>query len=71
VAFFLRTEVTKELDGEEILPITYNDNYISIFPHESRSITATFRMSELAGGKPALQLEGFNVGRRVLAIGLR
>jgi len=48
VAFFLRAEVTKGTDGEEILPIVYDDNYISVFPHESRTVTATFRVSELA-----------------------
>jgi exo-1,4-beta-D-glucosaminidase len=68
VAFFLRSEVTKGTDGEEILPIVYDDNYISVFPHESRTLTATFRMSELAGRQPALRLEGYNVGKRVLPL---
>ena len=69
VAFFLRAEVTKGTDGEEILPIVYDDNYISVFPQESRTVTATFRMSELAGSQPALRLEGYNVGKRVLPVG--
>jgi exo-1,4-beta-D-glucosaminidase len=69
VAFFLRAEVTEGIDGEEVLPITYDDNYISVFPHESRTITTTFRMSELAGRRPALRLEGYNVGKRVLPVG--
>ena len=69
VAFFLRAEVTEGVDGEEVLPITYDDNYISVFPQESRTVTATFRMSELAGSQPALRLEGYNVGKRVLPVG--
>ncbi len=69
VAFFLRAEVTEGIDGEEVLPITYDDNYISVFPQESRTIAATFRTSELAGRKPALRLEGYNVGKRVLPVG--
>jgi exo-1,4-beta-D-glucosaminidase len=68
VAFFLRAEVTKGTDVEEILPIVYDDNYMSVFPHESRTITATFRTSELAGRQPALRLEGYNVGKRVLPL---
>ena len=32
-----------ENDGEEILPITYDDNYITVFPHETRTIEATFQ----------------------------
>ena len=69
VAFFLRSEVTTGTDGEEILPIVYDDNYISVFPHESRTITARFRMSELAGRQPALRLEGYNTGKRILPVG--
>jgi len=65
----LRAEVTEGIDGEEVLPITYDDNYISVFPQESRTIAATFRTSELAGRKPALRLEGYNVGKRVLPVG--
>ncbi len=32
VAFFVRAEVTQGADGNEILPITYDDNYITVFP---------------------------------------
>ena len=35
VAFFVRAEVTHGADGNEILPITYDDNYITVFPHKS------------------------------------
>ena len=65
VAFFVRAEVTVGPDGEEILPITYNDNYITVFPHETRTITATFGASVPAGRAPALRVEGYNVARKV------
>jgi exo-1,4-beta-D-glucosaminidase len=42
VAFFVRAEVTHEADGNEILPITYDDNYITVFPHEIWTIVARF-----------------------------
>ena len=42
VAFFVRAEVTQGADGNEILPITYDDNYITVFPHETRTIVAKF-----------------------------
>ena len=42
VAFFVRAEVTQGQDGEEILPIIYTDNYITVFPHETRTIEAKF-----------------------------
>jgi exo-1,4-beta-D-glucosaminidase len=41
-AFFERVEVTRGKDGEEILPILYDDNYVTVFPNETVKITSTF-----------------------------
>ncbi|HXM98161.1 MAG TPA: hypothetical protein VN982_06770, partial [Candidatus Dormibacteraeota bacterium] len=60
--------ITKGSDGEEILPIRYEDNYITLFPNESRTIQANFRTAELAGQTPALRLEGYNVGKKIAAM---
>ncbi|HYK51621.1 MAG TPA: glycoside hydrolase family 2 protein, partial [Terriglobales bacterium] len=67
VAFFVRAEVTRGLDGEEVLPVTYDDNYITVFPHETRTIQATFNSS--AGEvSPAVRVEGYNVAKKVLLL---
>ena len=68
IAFFLRAEITKGMDGGEILPITYDDNYITVFPHESRIIVGHFHLPAQATWSPALRLEGYNFGKRVLAM---
>jgi len=68
VAFFLRAEVTQGNDGEEILPITYDDNYITVFPHETRTIEATFSNSSSGGRAPGLRVEGYNVAKRVFSL---
>ena len=68
IAFFVRLELTKGLDGEEILPITYEDNYVTLFPHQSWTITAHFRDSQIVGATPALRLEGYNVAKTVMAL---
>ena len=65
VAFFVRAELTKGMAGEEILPITYDDNYVTVFPHEQRIITANFERSLLQGQPPHLRVEGFNTGSKV------
>ena len=67
VAFFVRAEVTQGADGEEILPITYDDNYITVFPHETRTIVATFDTSKLGGRTAHLRVEGYNVAKKILA----
>jgi len=68
MAFFLRTEVTKGTNGEEILPITYDDNYLTLLPQESRSIHAKFKMADMAGQHPGLRLEGYNLSKRIVPL---
>jgi exo-1,4-beta-D-glucosaminidase len=69
IAFFLRAEITKGADGEEVLPITYEDNYITLYPHEARTLVATFATSALGGGQPALRVEGYNVTKKIVTPG--
>jgi exo-1,4-beta-D-glucosaminidase len=68
IAFFSRIEVTKGVGGLEVLPIIYQDNYITIFPHESNAIEGSFRTVDLDGLEPALLVEGWNVKARVAAL---
>jgi exo-1,4-beta-D-glucosaminidase len=68
VAFFLRVEVTKGPDGEEVLPITYEDNYVTVFSKESQTLWAKFRTSDLEGAQAHLRVEGYNVNRRIAAM---
>ncbi|HTV56931.1 MAG TPA: glycoside hydrolase, partial [Terriglobia bacterium] len=60
-AFFMRVEVAKGPDEDEVLPITYEDNYITLFANESRTLQARFWTADLAGQQPYLRLEGYNV----------
>ena len=40
IAFFERAEVTSTQDGDEILPIQYSDNYVTVFPGETAELRA-------------------------------
>ena len=66
IAFFLRAEITKGADGEEVLPITYEDNYITLYPHEARTLVATFATSALDGRPAGLRVEGYNVAKKIV-----
>jgi exo-1,4-beta-D-glucosaminidase len=70
IAFFVRVEITKDLDGEEILPIRYEDNYITVFPHESRTLNATVASSFVAGHTPALRVTGYNLAKQIIHLGV-
>jgi exo-1,4-beta-D-glucosaminidase len=66
IAFFLRAEVTKGADGEEVRPITYEDNYITLYPREARTLAAKFATSALDGGRASLRVEGYNVVKKIV-----
>jgi len=61
LAFFIRLKVEKGNGGEEILPVLWQDNYISLLPGEKRELTATYRASELGAAEPAVKVSGWNV----------
>jgi exo-1,4-beta-D-glucosaminidase len=65
IAFFLRLRVTGR-DGEEALPVLWEDNYVSLLPGETRALTANYRVRDLGGGAPHVVVTGWNV-RRVVA----
>lgn len=66
IAFFIRLQVVGE-DGEEVLPVLWEDNYLSLLPGETRTVTATYRMGDVVGSPPRLIVSGWNVGHAPLA----
>ena len=61
VAFFVRAEVIAGKDGDELAPIAYSDNYVSLWPGEEKIVNAKFAAGE-AGGKPVfVKIKGWNV----------
>ena len=61
IAFMPRLGLLRAGSGERVLPTLYSDNYLSLLPGESRTITARCKTADLAGSKPRLHLDGYNV----------
>jgi exo-1,4-beta-D-glucosaminidase len=61
LAFFVRLKIDKGKGGEEILPVLWQDNYISLLPGETRQITATYRAADLGNAKPVVEMSGWNL----------
>jgi exo-1,4-beta-D-glucosaminidase len=61
LAFFVRPEVIAGNGGPEVLPVNYTDNYVSLWPGETTTITATYQTSDLGGQAPYLRIRGYNV----------
>jgi exo-1,4-beta-D-glucosaminidase len=61
LAFFMKLKVKRGPKGEEILPVVWQDNYISLLPGEKRELTATYRTSDLGTAKADVEVTGWNV----------
>ena len=57
IAFFERTTISTAKEGNEILPIEYNDNYVTVFPEETVEIHGIVRKGAEAHW---VKLEGYN-----------
>ena len=71
VAFFLRADVRRgSASGQpapgdnDILPIAWSDNDITLWPGESETLRATYSRSELEGAAPVVSLFGWNVAKQ-------
>ena len=61
VAFFVRLRVLQNKDGEQILPSMWSDNFVSLLPGETRTLTARWRPEDAPGATPAVAVDGWNV----------
>ena len=60
LAFFVRLKLSKGDSGEEVLPVLWQDNYVSLLPGEKRELTATYRTASLGAAKPVVEVSGWN-----------
>jgi exo-1,4-beta-D-glucosaminidase len=58
IAFFIELRVSGKKGGETILPIFWEDNYISLLPGESRNIEAVFAATK---DEPVFTINGWNL----------
>ena len=64
IAFFIELNVCGAESGNSVLPIFWEDNYISILPGETRVIHARFSKEDLKGEAPSFRWSGWNVKSR-------
>lgn len=65
IAFFERAEITSAKDGDELLPIEYNDNYVTVFPGETVVIRGVLPQIAKAAW---VRLDGYDTPRTVIPI---
>jgi exo-1,4-beta-D-glucosaminidase len=68
LAFFIRLKVTAGEHGEEVLPVLWEDNYVSLLPGEKREISASYAAKLLRGARPEVEVEGWNTVRQSMPV---
>lgn len=61
LAFLTHLAIAKGKGGDDVAPILWTDNYVSLLPKEKRELTATFDAAELQGRTPVLEVDGWNI----------
>ena len=55
-----RIRTISSATNEDILPVFYSDNYFSLMPSESKTVTVDLNPKYLKGGRPVFELSGWN-----------
>ncbi len=69
LAFMVRLQITKGRGGEEVLPVMWEDNYVSILPGRVKEIVASYESALIQGCEPAIVVSGWNVAAVTRTVG--
>jgi exo-1,4-beta-D-glucosaminidase len=61
LAFLVRLRLTKGKDGEDVTPVFWDDNYVSLLPGEERALTVRYDAPSLQSREPVVEVGGWNV----------
>jgi hypothetical protein len=60
VALMTHIQLRKQSSNERVLPVFYDDNYVSLLPGESRTIKVEAASKDLGGDNPLVVVDGWN-----------
>jgi len=61
LAFLAHLRVAKAKGGDDVAPIFWDDNYVSLLPGEKRELSARFASAKAGGDNLILTIDGWNV----------
>ena len=61
IAFFIYLDAVDQTTGKPILPVFWNDNYITLLPGEERTYKANYFLRDSGSDKPVIKVNGWNV----------
>ncbi len=62
IALMTHLQLRRKRSGERVVPVYYSDNYVSLLPNESRTITIEAASVDLKGEGALVVVDGWNVG---------
>jgi hypothetical protein len=62
IALMTHLQLRRKRSGERVLPVYYSDNYVSLLPNESRTVTIEAAAADLKGEGALVLVDGWNVG---------
>jgi hypothetical protein len=67
VALMAHLQLRRAKSDQRVLPVFYSDNYISLLPGQTRTVTIEASAEDLNGEAPLLMLDGWNVNVKPVA----
>jgi hypothetical protein len=61
IALMAHLQLRRQKSGERVLPVFYSDNYISLVPDETRTVTIEADISQFNGENALVVFDGWNV----------
>src|ERR1700722_17332027 len=61
VALLSHLQLHQKKSGRRVLPVFYSDNYISLVPGESSTVTIEAATKDLRGDEPLIEVDGYNI----------
>lgn len=61
LAFFIELQLVDQRNGEPVLPVFWDDNYVSLLPGETRVLTATIAAEGLESQYLKVEMQGMNL----------
>ena len=60
LAFFVHLQIKQGSSERDVLPVVWEDNYVSLLPGERRQITATYKVKDLGNAAAIVKVEAWN-----------
>lgn len=66
IAFFNFMDVIDAKAKQPVLPVYWDDNYVTLLPGEERTYEARFFLTDFSGEKPVVEVRGWNVEKTII-----